>query len=197
MSTGNKWLNAFFLSVTSRTAGFNSVDTSSLSPFSKFTAGGLMFIGASPGGTGGGVKTVTFAIILLMAISHIRHRGEITVSGRTIPPFFERRAAAIIVYAVVIIMSAGAIMLYAENFPFEDIIFEVVSAFGTVGLSAGITQHLGKISKCTLIAVMFMGRLGPLTIALAAMFIRKRTGAAGIMKNSFSLFAICVLIYRI
>ena len=174
MSTGNKWLNSFFLSVTSRTAGFNSVDTSSLKPFSKFTAAGLMFIGASPGGTGGGVKTVTFAIILLMAVGHIRHRSEITVGGRTIPPFFERRAAAIVVYAVVIIMSAGGILLYVEKFPFEDIIFEVISAFGTVGLSAGITQQLGKISKCVLITVMFMGRLGPLTIALAAMGRKRR-----------------------
>jgi len=174
MSAGNKWLNSFFLSVTSRTAGFNSVDTSSLKPFSKFTAAALMFIGASPGGTGGGVKTVTFAIILLMAVSHIRHRGEITVGGRTIPTFFERRAAAIIVYAVVIIMSAGGILLYMEAFPFEDIIFEVISAFGTVGLSSGITAKLSEASKYTISAVMFMGRLGPLTIALAAMGNKRR-----------------------
>lgn len=174
MSAGNKWLNAFFLSVTSRTAGFNSVDTASLKPFSKFTAIGLMFIGASPGGTGGGVKTVTFAIILLVAVGHIRRRSEITVAGRAIPPFFEHRAAAIIVYAFIIIMSAGGIMLYAENLPFEDIIFEVVSAFGTVGLSAGITAQLSEVSKYVIIAVMFMGRLGPLTIALATMGHKQR-----------------------
>ncbi|MBU3956403.1 hypothetical protein KJ633_08070, partial [bacterium] len=169
MSSGNKWLNSFFLSVTSRTAGFNSVDTALLKPFSKFTAIGLMFVGASPGGTGGGVKTVTFAIILLIAVSHIRRRSELTVAGRTIPPFFEHRAVAIIVYAFIIIMAAGGILLYAENLPFEDIIFEVVSAFGTVGLSAGITAKLSDASKYTLIVVMFMGRLGPLTIALATM----------------------------
>ncbi|PKM99976.1 MAG: hypothetical protein CVU78_03640 [Elusimicrobia bacterium HGW-Elusimicrobia-2] len=169
MSSGNKWLNSFFLSVTSRTAGFNSVDTALLKPFSKFTAIGLMFVGASPGGTGGGVKTVTFAIILLIAVGHIRRRSEITVAGRTIPPFFEHRAVAILVYAFIIIMAAGGILLYAENLPFEDIIFEVVSAFGTVGLSAGITAKLSDASKYTLIVVMFMGRLGPLTIALATM----------------------------
>ncbi|MEA2082631.1 MAG: potassium transporter TrkG [Elusimicrobiota bacterium] len=174
MANGEKWLNAFFLSVTARTAGFNSVDTSALKPFSKFTAAALMFVGASPGGTGGGVKTVTFAIILLMAINHIRQHGEINVGGRTIPPFFERRATAIIVYAVFIIISACGILLYTETFPFEDIIFEVISAFGTVGLSAGVTPQLGKISKCVLIAVMFMGRLGPLTIALAAVRQKRR-----------------------
>jgi len=169
MSAGGKWLNSFFLSVTSRTAGFNSVDTASFKPFSKFTAISLMFVGASPGGTGGGIKTVTFAIILLTAICHIRRRGEIIIRGRTIPPFFERRAAAILVYAGIIICCAAGVILYTENLPFEDIIFEVVSAFGTVGLSTGITEQLSDISKHVIIAVMFMGRLGPLTIALAAM----------------------------
>lgn len=168
LGNSNKWVNSFFLSVTSRTAGFNTVDTSKTTPSSKLLISSLMFIGASPGGTGGGIKTMTFIIILLLALSHIKYREDLTIYKRNIPAFFARRAVAICVYAVILLFIASGILLFTETFPPENIVFEVISAFGTVGLSTGITPALSNFSKFVLIVVMFMGRLGPMTIALAA-----------------------------
>ncbi|MFH1958193.1 MAG: potassium transporter TrkG [bacterium] len=174
MSKNAKWANSIFCSVTARTAGFNSVDTSKIKPFSKFITCALMFIGASPGGTGGGVKTITFAVIFLLVLNHIRSRGDLVIYRRSIPSFLAVRAVAILVYAAVITFTACSIILFVENFPLQNIVFEVVSAFGTVGLSTGITAGLSDTSKQVLTAVMFMGRLGPLTIALAAIGRKER-----------------------
>lgn len=174
MNTKDKWFNSYFQSVTARTAGFNTVEISKIRPESKLVLSFLMFVGASPGGTGGGIKTITFFIIILLAISHLKNREELTVFKRSIPAFFARRAVTIFVYAVGLVFTALAILLFFENFPFENILFEVFSAFGTVGLSTGITPYLSNVSKFVIIILMFMGRLGPLTIALAAIGVGER-----------------------
>ncbi|MCD6412748.1 MAG: Trk family potassium uptake protein [Elusimicrobia bacterium] len=168
MNEKDKWFNSYFQSVTARTAGFNTVDIPKIRPASKFTLSILMFIGASPGGTGGGIKTITFFVIILLALSHIKNRESITIFRRSIPSFFARRAVTIFLYASALVAAAFAVILFFENFPFENLLFETVSAFGTVGLSTGITPHLSNASKFVIIILMFMGRLGPLTIALAA-----------------------------
>jgi len=168
MSNNVKWFNSFFASVTARTAGFNSLNTSNYSSLSKLLTMSLMFIGASPGGTGGGIKTVTFAIILLISLSHVKQKNEVTVFKRSIPEFFLMRAVTIFFYAVLLILISSGILYAIEPYPFEKILFEVFSAFGTVGLSTGITPHLSNTSKVVITILMFMGRLGPLTIALAA-----------------------------
>jgi len=168
MPNNIKWINSFFASVTARTAGFNSLDTSNYSSLSKLLTMFLMFIGASPGGTGGGIKTVTFAIILLISLSHLKQKNEVTVFKRSIPGFFLMRAVTIFFYAMLLILISSGILYAIEPYPFENILFEVFSAFGTVGLSTGITPHLSNTSKVVISILMFMGRLGPLTIALAA-----------------------------
>ncbi|WP_304205837.1 TrkH family potassium uptake protein [Fusobacterium perfoetens] len=168
LDLGHQIIASFFQSVTTRTAGFNTVPMGNLQSSSIFLFCILMFIGASPGSTGGGIKTTTIGVLIFYVYSIIKKREHTVIFNRRIDWEVMNRAIAILIislmYVIIIIIM---IMLTIENFKPEDIIFEVVSAFGTVGLSVGITPNLGVISKILIICTMFLGRLGPMTFALA------------------------------
>lgn len=167
LSPGDRLLNAFFQSVSMRTAGFNSVDLSTMRPATILLTIVLMFIGASPGGTGGGIKTTTVAVLGAAIPEIVGTRRGTTLFGRMVPTATLQRAASIAVVATLTMVLALFVLLATEDAPFEVLAFETVSALGTVGLSLGITGSLTATGKCVIIATMFIGRVGPLTLALA------------------------------
>ena len=154
---------SFFQSVTARTAGFNTIDLSRLAGPAIFVLISLMFVGASPGGTGGGIKTTTFALLLLTMRSAILGRYHTEVFGRRINYETVRKALTIALLAFFLVILSSAIVSY-QGFEFSKILFEVTSAFGTVGLSMGITTKLSNLSKIVVALTMFIGRVGPLTL---------------------------------
>jgi len=171
MSTGSKIMASFFQSVTARTAGFDTVPQGNLSSISQFVTIALMFIGASPASTGGGIKTTTFYLLMLVALRFREGGGMLVDRNRTIMPHSIVKATAILVRAALIVLITTSIILIAESargnmLGIETVVFESVSAFGTVGLSIGITPHLSAISKLALITAMFMGRVGLFAMAL-------------------------------
>jgi len=167
LGAGGKALSSFFLSVTPRTAGFNTVDTGSLTTATLFIVIILMFIGASPGSTAGGVKNTTISAILLSVIATITSKDDTNIFGRKLPKDVIRKAFAIVFIAAVWVMLAIIMLAITEDMAFMDILFEVVSAFGTVGLSTGVTGSLSFIGKIVITITMFIGRLGPMTLAVA------------------------------
>ena len=167
MSLPEKIMVSFFQSVTTRTAGFNTVPMGNLRSSSIFLFCILMFIGASPGSTGGGIKTTTIGVLIVYVISIVKNRQHTTLFNRRIDWEVMNKAIAILIISIMYIATVIMIMLAVENFSSEAVIFEVVSAFGTVGLSVGITPELSVISKILIICTMFLGRLGPMTLAIA------------------------------
>lgn len=170
---GEKLMNAFFLAVTPRTAGFNAVFIRELSATALFLIMALMFIGASPGGTGGGIKTTTFGILLSSIRSMVRGRDELTLFERTVPKTIFHKSVIIFVLSLAWIVVATFLLTISDrnlatatNF-FMQLLFEVTSAFGTVGLSTGITPLLSPLGKLIIIITMYLGRIGPLTLAMA------------------------------
>jgi trk system potassium uptake protein len=161
-------LGSYFQAVTPRTAGFNTLDIGSMEHSTLLLIIFLMFIGAGSASTGGGIKLTTFIIILLSVVAFLRDKSEIRVLRRTIEQPFIYRALAISIISLLVVFSALFILSLSEhNAPFFQILFEVVSAFGTVGLSMGLTGSLTSIGKCMIIFVMFAGKLGPLTLAFS------------------------------
>ena len=167
LSIGNKFLVSFFHSVSARTAGFNSIDLAACMPATIIMMLVLMVIGACPGSTGGGIKTTTFGIIWTSFWQTIRLKRHVTWSNRAISTSTILKALSIIVSSFIIIFTFLFILLLVEEKPFLDLFFETVSAFGTVGLSLGITQELSNLGKGFIIMLMLIGRVGPLTIAFA------------------------------
>ena len=169
LPTGNKIMSALFESVTTRTAGFSTINQGDMTSVSKLTAIILMFIGASPAGTGGGVKTSTFAVVILLVLSIVRGQDDVTVMRRRLGRDVALRAVAITFLALAFISILTIALSVAEIKVFEisDLLFELTSAFGTVGLSTGITTHLNAASRVILILTMFVGRVGLLTITIA------------------------------
>jgi len=163
----DKTLGAMFLSVTPRTAGFNTVPTGALKQSSLFLIIVLMFIGASPSSTGGGIKTTTFGVILVTMKNMITGKEDMEIYNRRFEKQIIYKAFTITMLAAGLIILVTTLLLVIEDFPFIDILFETVSAFGTVGLSTGITGELSKISRILITITMFAGRVGPLTLAVA------------------------------
>ncbi|WP_298863483.1 potassium transporter TrkG, partial [uncultured Gimesia sp.] len=161
--------SAWFQSVTFRTAGFNTVDLGAYQPQSKLFAILLMFIGASPGSTGGGVKTVVIALALLSVWSLLKGRDRVEIMGRTIPPNLINRSLTIISLGMLVLMSSTLLVVLFENRQdiFLDHLFETTSAFATVGVSTGITSELTTPSQWVIIITMLIGRVGPLTVMIA------------------------------
>jgi trk system potassium uptake protein TrkH len=165
----NQIANAWFHSVTLRTAGFNTIDHARLHPGTKLLGVMLMFVGASPGSTGGGVKTICFAITVLTMRSVLRGRPAVEVGGRTIPQEQVFRGLAIIAIALTTLVASSLLLIVIEDQPerFIDHVYEAASALGTVGLSANLTPLLQPASQLVLIGTMFLGRIGPLTLIIA------------------------------
>ena len=162
-----KILASYFQSVTLRTAGFNTIPLGELRNSTIFMCCIIMFIGASPGSTGGGIKTTTFGVILFYVIGIVKKKENVEIFNRRLDWEIMNRALAILVLALTYVSAVIMLMLIAESFSPEEIVFEVISAFGTVGLTLGITPDLTTFSKLLLIFTMFVGRLGPMTFALA------------------------------
>lgn len=163
----NGFLASLFQSVTARTAGFNTIPISEVSYATIPVLITLMFIGASPGSTGGGVKTTTFAVLVLSIWSLIRGRDDVEIFNRSISQDVIKRVIALVGIALGILLTLIIVLCLSEEAPFEDIIFEAFSAFGTVGLSRGLTPHLTSVGKIAIIILMYLGRVGPLTIGFA------------------------------
>lgn len=163
----DKIIASFFQSVTLRTAGFNTISLVELRPATIFISYILMFIGASPGSTGGGIKTTTFAIIIYYVRGILKSKEHIEIFNRRIDWETMNKALAIIIISLAYIMILTIILLTLEDLPIERILYEVISAFATVGLSLNVTSQLGTLSRLLIIFTMFVGRLGPMTIALA------------------------------
>ncbi|MEW5925751.1 MAG: potassium transporter TrkG, partial [Candidatus Zixiibacteriota bacterium] len=165
--------NAFFQAVTSRTAGFNAIPQTNLTEVSLLITIILMFIGACPGSTAGGVKTTTLAVLLTMAYNRFLGRSSVTVFKKSLSNDSINRALTVILVAILIIVFLFVIFMFVEEKPiphklshgwFVEGFFEVMSAFGTVGLSLGITSHLHSLGKIIIILLMFTGRVGLLTL---------------------------------
>ncbi len=165
---GGKILASAFQSVTLRTAGFNTIDIGSLKSSTYLLMIVWMWIGASPGSTGGGIKTSTLMVLLLLFRSLLRGRPRVEVFGRTIETETVNRAIVVSLASGIIVVGFLLLFLWLEpGLGFNRVLFESVSAFGTVGLSTGITPQLGVATRVLLAVLMLAGRLGPLTLALA------------------------------
>lgn len=167
LSAGTSFMASFFQSVSPRTAGFNTVDLGSLQPATMLFLGLLMLIGASPASTGGGIKTTTFALILLHIAQIVRGEEDCTLFGRRVGRETMDQAFAIAGLSLLWIVAAVFLLTLLEQASLQNIVFEVVSAYATVGLSTGLSQHAGTLSKLILILSMYMGRVGVMTFALA------------------------------
>jgi len=177
VSLPSSLLASAFQSVTARTCGFNTVDIGQLANPTLLLLMVLMFIGASPGSTGGGVKTTSFSLMMLMIWNKIKGQDDVNVFNRTIPREILNRTVAILMASVLIIFIVVSFLLLTNRDPgatpqesrpdFIVYLFEAISAFGTVGLSMGITPELNSMQKIAVIVLMFVGRIGPITLAYA------------------------------
>lgn len=174
---GEKLLASYFQAVTPRTAGFNTLNIGDLRPVTLLFMIVLMFIGASPGSTGGGIKTSTFATIAAAVWSIIKGKMDIEIFGRRLPRGTVLKAMAVAAVSMLLIITVTGILLVTEKAELELVLFEVVSAFGTVGLTAGLTPKLTVAGKLLISLTMYIGRVGPLTLAFA---IAQRLGRQGI-----------------
>lgn len=166
---GKRLLLSFFQAVTPRTAGFNTADLTLLSETGQFVIIILMLIGGSPGSTAGGMKTTTFAVLLANTLAVFRRREHPSFFNRRVSNEVVSQASTIFIMYVVLFLTAGLVISRVENLPVLTCLFETASAIGTVGLSLGITPQLSCISHLLLIALMFFGRVGGLTLIFAAL----------------------------
>ena len=168
MRFSDKIVNSYFSATTPRTAGFNSISNSEMSPAGKLLTMAYMFIGGSPGSTAGGVKTTTLGIVIFTLISVLKGREDVEVYHKKLSQSTVYRAVAVFLLGISIVIMGVMVLSIAEvGATFEVILYEVLSAFGTVGLTQGITPSLTAVSKVTLTLIMYMGRVGPLTVMLA------------------------------
>ncbi|MDE4085245.1 TrkH family potassium uptake protein [Planococcus maritimus] len=164
---GDKLWASYFQAVTPRTAGFNSIDIGSMETGSIVLISLLMFIGAGSASTGSGIKLTTFLVIILVTASYLNGKKEAVIFNRAIPSHLLERSLAIVFISMTAVFTGILILSYTENAPFEWIVFEAFSAFGTVGLSMGLTGELSVLGKIIIMMLMFIGRVGPVTLAFA------------------------------
>lgn len=180
MGIGDKMLASLFQSVTLRTAGFATIDEGGLTYASKFLSVIFMMIGGSPSGTAGGIKTVTMGVVIIAVISVIKGNDSIDVYGRSISLYNLQKALSVFMLLLSFLIVGSIVLACTEmnmlrQFEFLDLLFETASALGTVGVSTGITPFLSQHAKVVITVFMFIGRLGPVTIAVAVASRRKST----------------------
>lgn len=156
--------DAAFMSVTARTAGFTVMPMEELSPGSRFSLMVLMAIGGSPGSTAGGIKTAVFAVLILAVVATVRGREDVEAFGRALPDTLVRKAATVAAGLLGVVVLATLVLDLSENIPFEPLLFEVVSAASTTGLSLGATGELSPFGRVVITLTMFFGRLGALSL---------------------------------
>ncbi|MCR4577903.1 MAG: Trk family potassium uptake protein [Clostridiales bacterium] len=176
-TAGNRLLYSLFQSVTTRTAGFNTVDQATLSDPALLLTIILMLIGGSPGSTAGGMKTTTLAVLFISAFSVFRQKPDVNVMGRRISDHTVKTAGGILTIYTTLFLSAGAVISLIEGLPLKLCIYETASAIGTVGLTMGITPGLSTPSMVILMFLMVLGRVGGLTMIFAAVPNAARDGA--------------------
>lgn len=164
---GEKVLVSMFHSITPRTAGFNTIDTAALTEAGSFLTMILMFIGASPGSTAGGIKITTFVILIMAVITYFRKYDDVNIFRRRISTNIVKRSFFSTSYYLLLIVLGTFVILVFQPLPIKDTIFEVFSAIGTVGLSTGITRDLSALSRIVIVILMYSGRVGSLTIFMA------------------------------
>ena len=169
MNISDKLLNAFFQAVTPRTAGFASIDMKTLSEPGSIITIVLMFIGGSPGSTAGGVKTTTIAVILLSTVAYLQEDNNVTVFKKRIEDKMVRRASSIAFIYFSMILVSALVLSWIEPIGLREVLFEVVSAVATVGLSMNVTPTLSSASKIVLIVLMYAGRIGALSFIMLLM----------------------------
>jgi trk system potassium uptake protein TrkH len=171
----DKMLAAAFSSVSARTAGFNVIDIGALTHESLALHYLLMFVGGGSAGTAGGVKVGTFLVLLLLVWSEVRGRSDTQAFGRRISQAAQRQAITVLMLGGMVVVAGTLVLLHSSPLPVNQIIFEVVSAFATVGLSTGITAELPPIGQLTLIVLMYAGRVGTITLATSLATGARRT----------------------
>ncbi|MFC7392385.1 TrkH family potassium uptake protein [Scopulibacillus cellulosilyticus] len=167
LSFGDKMLASYFQGIVPRTAGFNTIDFSKIHDGTAIITIMLMFIGAGSGSTGSGIKVTTFIVILLAVISFIRGKDQTIAFKRSIRTSTIMRAIAAVIVSLTALFIAVLLLTMTEHAPFIKILFEAVSAFGTVGLTMGLTDHLSTAGRIIIMFMMFFGRVGPLTLAFS------------------------------
>lgn len=175
MTVPQRIWSSMFSSVTARTAGFNSVDTGLLTDSSKLLTIFLMFMGGSPGSTAGGIKTTTVVVVFLYLWSNIRNDTGCNIFGRRLDDEVIKRASLVFYINLFLALGAGLAISAVQRLDFLDILFEVISAIGTVGMTTGITRSLNMVSRGILVLLMYCGRVGSMTFAMS--FIEKRKNA--------------------
>ncbi len=166
-SIGEQIINAFFQSVTVRTAGFNTVDLAAMEESSSFLMIVLMLIGGSPGSTAGGIKTTTFAVLMISILSVFKRKKTEEAFGRRMDEGIMRTSACVFMTYLILMSTFAMIISKIEGLPMMTTLFESASAIGTVGLTMGITPEVGMVSKMLLIILMYVGRVGSITILMA------------------------------
>lgn len=167
MGAGETVLTSLFASVTARTAGFNTIDVGGMNASSKLVTIVLMFIGGSPGSTAGGIKTTTFAVMLIFVWANLRNSHGSNIFGRRLEEEEIRKASIVVTINLFLAVAAAVILCGIQELPMEDVLLEVFSAIGTVGMSAGITRELNVVSRIIVILLMYCGRIGSMTFALS------------------------------
>ncbi|WP_167140085.1 potassium transporter TrkG [Diaminobutyricimonas sp. TR449] len=174
LSPAERILAGFFHSVQTRTAGFNSLPLGEMNPETWLVSDVLMFIGGGPAGTAGGIKVTTFLVLFFIMYTEVRGEGAVNIFGKRLSRAVHRQAITVVLISVAAVMAGtGGIMLLTD-YDIDRVLFEVISAFGTVGLSTGITADLPAAAQLILVVLMFLGRIGPLTLGTAIALRQRR-----------------------
>ncbi len=169
MGFGEKLMNSFFSSVTARTAGYNSISTEGMSDFSQLGTCILMFVGASPASTGGGIKTTTLLVLIMTVVSYIRNKNDVEILGHKIGKLAVYRTLTVTILSGIAVMLCFSVLYFTvpEEVSGVKCLFEAISAFSTTGLSVGVTSVAGTAGRILLILTMYIGRVGPVSLVLS------------------------------